>query len=72
MVLHTLLIHGGLWSRILPELLPLSPMEILEHLYLLEASGLVESDQRFWRVTPAGYPAVRQVLQSEGYLTDAI
>jgi hypothetical protein len=72
MVLYTLLIHGGLWSRILPELLPLSPMEILENLYLLEASGLVESDQSFWRVTPAGYPAVRQVLQSEGYLTDAI
>jgi hypothetical protein len=72
MVLHTLLIHGGLWSRILPELLPLSPMEILEHLYLLEASGLVESDQSFWRVTPVGYPVVRQVLQSEGYLTDAI
>jgi hypothetical protein len=72
MVLHTLLIHGGLWSRILPELLPLSPMEILEDLYLLEASGLLESDQSFWRVTPVGYPAVRQVLQNEGYLTDAI
>ena len=72
MVLHTLLIHGGLWSRILPELLPLSPIEILENLYLLEASGLLKSDQGFWRVTPAGYPAVRQVLQNEGYLTDAI
>lgn len=71
MVLHTLLIHGGLWSRILPELLPLPPTEILEHLYLLEASGLVESDQSFWRVTPVGYPVVQQVLQSEGYLTDA-
>jgi hypothetical protein len=72
MVLHTLLIHGGLWRRILPQLFPLSPMEIFEYLYLLEASGLVESDQGFWRVTPAGYPAVRQALQSEGYLTDAI
>lgn len=72
MVLHALLIHGGLWSRILPELLPLSPMEIFEYLHLLEAFGLVESDQGFWRVTPAGYPAVRLMLQSEGYLTDAI
>lgn len=72
MVLHALLIHGGLWSRILPELLPLSPMEIFEDLHLLEAFGLVESDQGFWRVTPAGYPAVRLMLQSEGYLTDAI
>jgi hypothetical protein len=72
MVLHTLLLHGGLWIRVLPELLPLSPMEIYEYLYLLEASGLVQSDQGFWRVTPAGYPPVRQALQSEGYLTDAI
>ena len=72
MVLHTLLIHGGLWRQILPQLFPLSPMEIFEYLYLLEASGLVESDQGFWRVTPVGYPAVRQALQSEGYLTDAI
>ena len=72
MVLHTLLIHGGLWRRILPQLFPLSPMEILEYLYLLEAFGLVESGQGFWRVTPAGYPSVRLMLQSEGYLTDAI
>ena len=72
MVLHTLLIHGGLCSQIFPELLPLSPVEILENLYLLQASGLVESDQGFWQVTAAGYPPVRQVLQSEGYLTDAI
>jgi hypothetical protein len=71
MILHTLLLHGGLWSRIIPELLPLSPLEILEDLYLLEASGLVESDQGFWRVAPTGYPTVRQTLQSEGYLTDA-
>ena len=72
MVLHTLLIHGGLLTRVFPELLPLPPMEILEYLHLLEASRLVESDQDFWRVTPAGYPAVRERLQSEGYLTDAI
>jgi hypothetical protein len=72
MVLHTLLIHGGLWSPTLPELLPLSPMEILEYLYRLEAYGLLESDRGFWRVTPVGYPPVREMLQSEGYLTDAI
>ncbi len=72
MVLHTLLIHGGLLSRVLPELLPLTPVEIREYLYLLEASGLMESGQGFWRVTPTGYPAVRQLLQSEGYLIDAI
>jgi len=72
LVLHALMLHGGLWERIIQEILPFAPMESLEYLYLLEASGLVELDQGFWRVTPAGYPAVRQELQSEGYLTDAI
>jgi hypothetical protein len=72
LVLHALMLHGGLWARIIHQLLPLNPMEIIEYLYLLEASGLVESDQGFWRVTPLGYPAVRQALVSEGYLVDAI
>jgi len=72
LVLHALMLHGGMWDRVLPELLPISPIEIMEYLYLLEAAGLVQSDQGFWRVTPQGYPAVRQSLQSEGYLVDDI
>ena len=72
LVLHALMLHGGLWDRVLPELLPIIPIEIMEYLYLLEAAGLVQSDQGFWRVTPQGYPAVRQSLQSEGYLIDDI
>ena len=72
LVLHALMLHGGLWDRVLPELLPISPIEIMEYLYLLEAAGLVQSGQGFWRLTPHGYPAVRQSLQSEGYLVDDI
>jgi hypothetical protein len=72
MVLHTLLIHGGLWSRVLPELVPLSPTEIMEHLYFLEAAELLQSDQGFWRVSPVGYPPLRQALSIEGYLTDGL
>jgi hypothetical protein len=72
MILHTLLVHGGLWSRVLPELLPLSPLEIMENLYFLEAAGMVKSDQDFWRVSPLGYPALRQPLLNEGYLTDGL
>jgi hypothetical protein len=72
MVLHALMLHGGIKERLLPEVLPLAPMEIIEYLYLLQNAGLVETDQGFWRVTPQGYPAVRQELQSEGYLTDAV
>jgi hypothetical protein len=72
MVLHALLLHGGLWSRVLPHLLHLPPMEIMEHLYFLEAAELVESDQGFWRVSPLGYPVVRRPLISEGYLSDGL
>jgi hypothetical protein len=72
MVSHALLIHGGLWTRVFPELLPLSPLEIMEHLFFLEASGLLQSDQGFWRVSPVGYPPLRQALVSEGYLTDGL
>jgi hypothetical protein len=72
MVLHALMLHGGLWDRVMAEVLPIAPMEIIEYLYLLQTAGLVESDQGFWRVTPQGYPAVRQSLQSEEYLVDAI
>jgi hypothetical protein len=72
LVLHALMLHGGLWNRIIPELVPFSPSEIIEYLFLLESAGLVESDQGFWRVTPLGYPAVRHSLQNEGYLTDVI
>ncbi|MDO9531229.1 MAG: hypothetical protein Q7O12_03750 [Deltaproteobacteria bacterium] len=72
MVLHALMLHGGLKERLFPKVLPMAPMEIIEYLYLLQNAGLVKSEQGFWRVTPEGYPAVRQELQSEGYLTDAI
>jgi hypothetical protein len=72
MMLHALILHGGLQERLLPEVLPMPPMEIIEYLYLLQNAGLVETEKSFWRVTPEGYPAVRQALQSEGYLTDAV
>jgi hypothetical protein len=72
LVLHAVILHGGLWGGIVQEVLPFAPMQVLDYLHLLEASGLVESDQGFWRVPPTAYPAVRQALQSEGYLTDAV
>jgi hypothetical protein len=70
MVLHALMLHGGLKECLLPQVLPMAPTEITEYLYLLQNAELVAADQGFWRVTPQGYPAVRQALQSEGYLVD--
>jgi hypothetical protein len=72
LVLHALLLHSGLTGQVLPELLPLTPTEIMETLHLLKAAGLLTEEQGFWRVAPLGYPAVRQYVKKEGYLIDAI
>lgn len=72
MVLHALLLHGGLWEHMMPKVLPIAPMGIIEYLYLLQKADLVQVNQGFWRVTPQGYPAARQSLQSEGYLVDDV
>jgi hypothetical protein len=67
---HALLLHGGLHNETLPVVLPLNPKEIMHCLHGLRIQGLVDDVQGQWHVTPTGYPAVRRVLESEGYLTD--
>ncbi len=69
-ILHTLLLHNGLPANLLAQLLSLSATEVFQHLYSLQAAGLVESGAEVWRVSPLGYPVTRQFLQDEGYLTD--
>jgi hypothetical protein len=72
LVLHALLVHDGLPAGLLPELLPLIPGEVGRSLARLQAVGLVAQDAGLWRVTPLGYPAVRRLLASEGFLVDAL
>lgn len=69
-VLHTLLLHAGLPLDLLLQLLPLSPNQTMETLFWLEKSGLVNQTNSVWQVTALGYPAVRQFLQTNGYLVD--
>lgn len=71
-VLHTLLLHNGVETELLPELLPGMGRQILPVLHDLEAARVVEQQQRVWRVTALGYPAVRAFLKDEGYLVDAV
>lgn len=42
----------------------------MENIYWQEEQGLVGQDDTVWHVTAQGYPAVRQFLQSNGYLAD--
>jgi hypothetical protein len=70
LVLHALLLHGGLSIEILPQVLPSTTTEIMHSLHELHARGILEKAHERWQVTPLGYPGARQILESEGYLTD--
>lgn len=71
-LLHTLLLHDALSTPLLTELLPLSHFEITHRLRRLEGEGLLTVADDRWRVTPLGYPAVRQALLHEGYPVDVL
>lgn len=71
MVLHTILLHGGLPESFINYLLPYSSTEITKNLLLLNKQGLIKEENGLWRTTLLGYPAIRQYLNNEGYLVDA-
>lgn len=69
-ILHSLLIHNGLPYEILKELLTLSPNQIKESLTILEEAEILDLRDGKWTIKPAGYPAVREFIQSNNYLID--
>jgi hypothetical protein len=71
-ILHTLLLHNGLSSGVLADILPFSESQIKSILQVLRVAGIVSSDQDNWRVAALAYPAVRDFFQYEGYLVDAL
>lgn len=71
-VLHTLLLHDGLPSELLAQVLPFPESQTQGSLQSLRVTGVVALDRDRWRVTAAAYPAVRKFLQGEGYLVDAL
>lgn len=72
MVLYTLLQHGGLAQRILPQLLPFASSEIVYALHRLRRVGVVCQERDEWKLTALGYPGVRRFLTEEGYLIDEL
>ncbi len=70
LLLHALLLHGGLREDLAARLLPLSAPEVSRGLHELHALGLIEDARGAWRVTALGYPAVRGFIQRKGYLLD--
>lgn len=69
-VLHTLLLHNGLTAEWLEQLLPLSPDQVIETLWLLQDADLLEQVGEVWQVSPSGYPIVRKFLEGNGYFVD--
>ena len=69
-VLHTLLLHDGLPSQVLAQILPFPESQTQGSLQFLRVAGVVAGDQDRWRVAAAAYPGVREFLRYEGYLVD--
>jgi hypothetical protein len=70
-ILHALLLHNGLPTERLSELLPMQRSQVVSNLLQLESLGLVESCDGCWRVAALGYASVRDLLDEHQYLTDA-
>jgi hypothetical protein len=71
-VLHALLLHDGLSGRLLADILPLPESQTMGSLQRLRATGVLVTEADRWRVAAAAYPEVRDFLQNEGYLVDAL
>jgi len=72
LLLHTLLIHGGLEDQALGDVLPFSHHEVLNTRLSLARRGLLSCYQGRWQVSPLSYASVRQLLESRHYLVDAL
>lgn len=70
LVLHNLLLHDGMADARLPDVLPFTANECGLALSALKNIGLIEYKEIEWRLSGLFYPAVRQLLKDQGYLTD--
>jgi hypothetical protein len=71
-VLHALLLHDGLPGQLLASIVPFPESQTMGSLQRLRATGVVTTEADRWRVAAAAYPGVRDFLQNEGYLVDAL
>ncbi|WP_404375461.1 hypothetical protein [Vreelandella aquamarina] len=72
LLLHTLLIHGGLEDQALEHVLPFSAHETLNARFALARRNILSCKQGRWQVAPMSYASVRQLLESRNYLVDPL
>ena len=68
--LHALLLHNGLSADALARLLPVERAIAVEVLLFLREASLVDQIDEQWRVSPFGYPVVRDTLKANDFLCD--
>ncbi|UYV18285.1 hypothetical protein K1Y77_12430 [Halomonas qaidamensis] len=72
LLLHALLIHGGLEDQALGHVLPFSHHEALGARLALARQEILSCHQGRWQVAPLSYASVRQLLESRNYLVDPL
>ncbi len=71
LLIHAMLLHGGLPESLLADLLPLSSVRSLGLLAQLQQFGIAHCANGRWRVRELAYTTVRKLLGSHDYLIDA-
>lgn len=72
LLLHALLLHGGLPEALLADLLPLPQHRCIALALRLQRLGLLARDEDGrWNVATLGYAMVRRQLRGRDYLSDA-
>lgn len=69
-VLHTLLLHAGLPSEILFQVVPFTALEVIATLSTLQEAELIAEHEGVWSVTPLAYYSVRTFVRAESLLID--
>lgn len=70
LLLHALVLHGGLTDAALARVTPVDRYERRERLRMLRRTGLLTKADEAWRVTPFGHPVVCGLLRDEAHLSD--
>lgn len=70
LVLHALLIHGGLTQDQIVQTVPL--VSYTHVLASLQRAGLIDKTGGFYACLPSAYPAIRDALNNNGYPVDSL
>ncbi|MEC9491137.1 hypothetical protein [Flexistipes sp.] len=71
LLLHAIMLHGGLPESLLRDLLPFSAIRCRGLLGQMQQFGIVHCANGCWQVREMAYIVVRRLLSAHGYLTDS-